>query len=166
MKDIVRIQSITLGYSDSEDRVWVRLILQDDIEARLWLTRRLMLRLAEGLVDMLMQATIKKTNAMSPELELPMARAKLAAEFTDAQSTLTNTPAPPPPESKASIATGICHSVDISSSETYWSLTWRSTGTPNYLLDLDRGAVIRLVSGMVRQADTAGWDFPQSVKLI
>lgn len=159
----ITVRSITTGYSDSEDRLWARLVLDNDEEARLWLTRRLTLRLCKGVVDLLIDRLAKESNLDIDELKNAIAKARLGAELDQAQSRLGETPAPPPPEASTPIATGICHSIDITPSKGDWRFVFKAAGTPGYLLPIHQEGVVRLVAGLLKQSEANGWDVPASV---
>ena len=166
MSDPLKIQTFTIGYSDSEDRVWVRVILVDHTEARLWLTRRLVQRVVETTADLLIKTLPKETDLSIPGLGNAISMAKLAADFAKAKENPSDAPAPPPPETRmaASLPVGLCQSLDITPAEKVWSFIWRTPGSPGYLLMIDRCAVMRLTAGLLTQAQTAGWNLPEAIE--
>ena len=159
----ITVRSITTGYSDSEDRLWARLVLDNGEEARLWLTRRLTLRLCKGVVDLLIDRRAKESNLDIDELKNSIAKARLGAELDQAQSRLGETPAPPPPEPNTPVATGICHSIDITPTKGDWRFVFKAANTPGYLLPINQEGVVRLVAGLLKQSEANGWDVPASV---
>lgn len=156
------IQSITTGYSDSEDRIWARMVLQDG-ETRLWLTRRLVMRFCESVLGLLIKAEKKGESTSIEELREAIAKANIAAKIEQAKERLSDTPAPPPPDPDTKLSQGICHTIDITPDPHHWVIVWRSAGLPPCQLTLNQDAVIRLVTGLMKQANANSWNVPESV---
>jgi hypothetical protein len=157
-----RIQSITTGYSDSEDRIWARMVLHEG-EIRLWLTRRLVMRLCAGMLDLLIKAEKQEESSSIEVLRETIAKASIAAKIEQAKGRLSDTPAPPPPDPDVKLSSGICHSIDITPGANDWVFIWKSAGLPPCQLALNKDGVTRLVTGLIQQANANGWDVPESV---
>lgn len=155
-----------MGYSDSEDRIWVRMVLVDQTEARLWLTRRLVQVVCNGMADLLLKTRPKEKELPIPELSDTISKAKLAADFVKAKENPSDAQPPPPPTQPvpSHLPTGVCHRVDIQPSEKVWSFIWMVAGTPGYLLTLDRGAAMRLTAGLLQQAKVCSWNLPDDIE--
>ncbi len=158
----LQIQSITTGYSDSEDRIWARMVLTQG-EMRLWLTRRLVMRLCEGVLDLLIKSEKKEESTSIGELRDTIAKASVAAKIEQAKSRLNETPAPPPPDPETKLSSGICHSIDITPGASDWVFVWKSAGLSPCQLALNKDGVTRLVTGLIQQANANGWNVPESV---
>lgn len=136
--------SITIGYSDSEDRLWVRLS-GEGAEAMLWMTRRLVAGLLRSGFDML-------------------GGGKASGELTDrhreaieAAREQPRTEAPPRASASTQVQQlGLLHSVDISVDPNRMALTFRGNGSPAGFAS-ERVQAHRLLQAFWdRQAD-AGW---------
>lgn len=158
------VQTITMGYSDSEDRLWIRVVLNDKNEARFWLTRRLLIRVCGAIADILAKTYAKENEHELRELGELLSHTKLAAEFEHAKSTLLDTEAPPLSETPSPYPVGICHSVDITPGKPRWSVVWKVASTPGFLLQLDGPALMKMVAGFMEQAKRNGWDFPKDIE--
>lgn len=136
--------SITIGYSDSEDRLWVRLS-SEDAEAMLWMTRRLVAGLLRSGFDML--------GGGKASAELVDKHHELVA----AASEQPRTEAPPRASASTQVQQlGLLHSVDISVDAKRMSLTFHGSGGPAGFAS-ERVQSHRLLQAFWdRQAD-AGW---------
>ena len=56
------ITNITFGYADSEDRLWARLIMTDQSETTIWLTRALCQAVCNGFGQLL-----EKNTSLNPD---------------------------------------------------------------------------------------------------
>jgi hypothetical protein len=141
-------------------------VLVDQTEARLWLTRRLVLVVANGMADLLVKTRPKEKELPIPQLSDTISKAKLAADFAKAKENPSDAPAPPPPQAPvpSNLPVGVCQSLDISPGDKVWSFVWRVPGTPGYLLTLDRGAAMRLTAGLLAQAKNVGWNLPEDIE--
>lgn len=162
MNPPVLIQSITTGYSDSEDRIWARMVLQEG-ETRLWLTRRLVLKLCASVLDLLIKNEARQETASVEGVQETIAKASLAAKLEQVKEHLHATPAPPPPTPTARVERGICHSIDITPGPNDWIFIWKSPGLTPCQLVLNKEGVTRLVTGLIQQANANGWNVPESV---
>jgi hypothetical protein len=144
------IQSITFGYSDSEDRLWVRCVLQGGGESRFWLTRRLALALIKGVTD-------KLADTLSP-VPVPMDKALRLALEHQAGFEKPSDPAPPAPRSssKAASEMSLCTRIDLTPGNKSWRIVWIAGGQP-LTLNMAREAVHRMLAGLISRAQQAGW---------
>ena len=142
--DTVWYPSITIGYSDSEDRLWVRLSAEG-AEAMLWMTRRLVAGLLRSGFDML------GGGKASGEL------AHRHREVIAAASEQPRTEAPPRAANSTPVQQlGLLQSVDISVDPTRMTLAFRGNGQPAGFA-CDHLQAHRLLQAFCdRQAD-AGW---------
>jgi hypothetical protein len=164
------ICTFTMGYSDGEDRVWVRAVLAPPREAQLWLTRALTLKIAQGVADLLVKTAPPPTENAIPELAGTIQKAKLAAEYQQAKANPSDREAPPPPDPSSVVQApgGLCSSVDIRPGQDAsqpWVFVWKTPSFPaGYLLSLPRPSVLKLTAGLVQQAQIAGWSFPAEIE--
>jgi len=136
--------SITIGYSDSEDRLWVRLS-SESAEAMLWMTRRLVAGLLRSGFDML--------GGGKASAELVGRHHEVMA----AASEQPRTEAPPRATGSTQVQQlGLLHSVDIAVDANRMALTFRGSGGPAGFA-CDHVHAHRLLQAFSdRQAD-AGW---------
>jgi hypothetical protein len=136
--------SITIGYSDSEDRLWVRLSA-DGAEAMLWMTRRLVAGLLRSGFDMLGGG--KATAALTERHHEVMAEA----------SEEPRTKAPPRAAGNATVQQlGLLHSVDISVDANRMSLAFRGNGQPAGFA-CDKVQAHKLLQALWDRQSGAGW---------
>ena len=156
-----RARSITFGYSDTEDRIWVRMLLENKTDVNFWINRRLCKAIYEAMVGLLM----KPIKVEGRELSDKSLERHLKAEFYEL-SRSTFDPAPPPPEKKDSEGQeaqkpnwlGLCHTVSITSGP-QWLMSFKNKGT-DYQLALDRRSMIKVFVGLLKTCDRSGWDLP------
>lgn len=164
------ISTFTMGYSDGEDRVWVRAVLAPPREAQLWLTRALTLKIAQGVSDLLVKTAPPVAENAIPQLAGTIQKAKLAADYQQAKANPSDREAPPPPEPGKTVQApgGLCSSVDIHPGQDpsqAWLFVWKVPGVPaGYALSLPRQSVLKLTAGLVKQAQIAGWNFPVEIE--
>jgi hypothetical protein len=150
--------NITFGYADSEDRLWARLLLTDQAEAKLWLTRKLCLGICQGICDMLE----KYTYINGQKLEGAPLEKQLRTEYFEAsRSTWDPTPPPPQPNNSTPSATNpiisLCHTAHIDAGST-WQLRFLSPHYPELRLPLDRYLTLKIFLAITQQAHKAGWN--------
>lgn len=155
---IKQVHNITFGYSDSEDRIWVRLILQEGGEARLWLTRRLCIALCRGIIQLIEKYTFKEGRTLiGDELNV-----HLRNEFYET-SRSTWDPTPPPPAQKKqspesnNYSTALCHQVSIDGGS-QWALRFSATQNLDYQLALDRKLTQKILVALLKQSQAIAWD--------
>ncbi len=165
------VSTFTMGYSDGEDRIWVRLVLTPPREARLWLTRQMTLNLAKGLAGLIVKHREPPAASQSviPELAGAMSKAHLSADFQAAKANPSDREAPPPPDPKVAVFApgGLCPSVDLTPPKEKgapWQFIWRVPGSSGYLLSLPEASVLKLTAGLLNQANLAGWNFPPEIE--
>lgn len=163
---IKRSHSITFGYSDTEDRIWVRMLLEGDAEVYFWINRRLCKAIYNAMADLL----IKNKVIDGQELASKALEQHLKAEFYEL-SRSTFDPAPPPPKSDTSKTeqtaqkwVGLCHSVSITSGAR-WLMSFSTKGT-DYQLGVDRRSMIKVFVGLLKTCAKAAWDIPKTHKWI
>ena len=149
--------NITFGYSDSEDRIWLRLLLTEGGEARLWLTRRLCIGICNGVAGMIEKYT--------PASEQESVETYLKKEFYEA-SRSTFDPTPPPPSKETSNETlspsmGLCRTAYIDAGDV-WRLRLVGPQQIEYVLPLDRTLTQKVLVALFKQAHIAGWSIPST----
>lgn len=145
------IQSITFGYSDSEDRLWVRCVLQGGGESRFWLTRRLALALIKGITTKLAETL--------PPVPVPMDKALRLAQEYQAGVEKPSEPAPPAPGPTSKVAgeMSLCTRIDLTPGSQKWRIVWVAAGQEPLTLNMPREAVHRMLAGLITRAQHAGW---------
>lgn len=152
---MVQVNNITFGYSDSEDRLWVRLQLNNGKETNLWLTRRLTSALCQAITQMIEKNTLENTASLSTEA----LNKELRREFFEiSQSTWDPTPAAPTPDQISSNhITGLCHTIQIDSGDN-WQIRLLGPGQQIYVLPIDRHLIQKLLLAIIKQAELAQWE--------
>lgn len=148
---------LTLGYSDSEDRLW--LIFTDD-GSQLWLTRRMTLVLLQHLAE---RMTISCPGA-APDLSLKP-EIRVALEF-EAAHEADHDPLPQESQQQGNKAdTQAQGSVHVISSITLKmgsSQVQLITNAPGYqrTLCMSRAEAHRMLGALARRSQSAGWNMP------
>ena len=149
--------NITFGYSDSEDRMWLRLLLVEGGEAKMWLTRRLCQGLCNGIAKLIEQHTSVNNEKLSGD---NLAQ-HLKTEFYET-SRSTWDPAPPPATKEVVTAPmGLCHTIYIDSGEN-WCIRFADPGKLEYALPMDRHLIQKTLLALYKQAQQAGWNISTS----
>lgn len=153
------ITNITLGYADSEDRLWARLILANGKETRIWLTRRMTLGLANGLADLL-EKTDGPDQQINPEKILNSDDQKhLNNELMSALNEKADeTPEPPAPNTIEMFGSGLCHTINITPGNP-WLIVFEAPGQ-GFALPAERKIIFKLMHAFRSQADQAEWSPP------
>lgn len=153
-----RVANITFGYSDSEDRIWVRILLTNDSEAKFWLTRRLCESLINALAKLLEEHSPLKNVFSKNELTT-----LLHQEYQDINAN-SDTPPPPPKNLPHQMAPlGICHTIDITPGNP-WLFVWNISNNKQYALLSDRPMCLRLLRTIQTQSERAKWCICSSIK--
>jgi len=162
--------SITFGYSSTEDRIWVRLLLISKSEVRFWISRRLSKAVYDGMAGLLTKSKVidgKELDQLALELHLK-------AEFFEL-SLSTFDPAPPPPVinkgyddeiqvPKSAEFIGLCHSITLTSGDK-WLMRF-NTNKIDYQLALERRSMLKVFIGLLKTSANAGWDIPNTYSWI
>ncbi len=155
----MQAQTVTFGYSDSEDRIWARLVLDSSQEVRFWMTRRLL----QNLINSLAQLLEQQTQHAQPELNSSQVQQYLKTECFEA-SRATWDPDPPPPTTPnqdASINPSIemCLEINIQIDQS-WHFRFSGTRQKNICLSLTRDQVPKFLIALITQEKNAGWEIP------
>jgi hypothetical protein len=152
------MSNITLGYSDSEDRVW--LLLRED-GLQMWLTRRLAAALLGRLVQLMEEQcpggsavvnSLPAATRLALEHEAALEMAQEEAERkTESETALAETPV-------ANVVSQVVQSVDISVSSERVLLTWHAPGIA-VPMNVNRVDGHKLMRAIAHRTRFAGWDF-------
>jgi len=136
--------SITIGYSDSEDRLWVRLS-SEGAEATLWMTRHLLAGVLHKGFDLLGGG--KASAALADR------HYEVIAQASDEP----RTEAPPRATGSTPVQQlGLLHSVDISVDQNRMTLAFRGSGKPAGFT-CDRVQAHKLLQAFWDRQHGAGW---------
>jgi len=149
-----KISNITFGYSDSEDRMWLRLLLTEGGEAKMWLTRRLCQGLCNGIANVIEQHTVVDNEKLTGDT---LAQ-HLKTEFYETTRS-TWDPAPPPGKKEdITIPMGLCHTIYIDSTGSTWCIRLVGPNHVEYALMTDRRLIQKTLLAIYKQAQQAGWN--------
>lgn len=145
--------SMTVGYSDSEDRVWVRLV-GEQAEQRVWLTRRS--------VTALLDALAKKLEASLAELDsiLQMeASQRLAIEQDEAAGAMNGRAPGPAPKTDAYqvVDCGLCTVFDVQSSDERWVVHLHTVSGQPLVFNGNRLQMHQFLKSLLNRQREAGW---------
>lgn len=150
-----QITNITFGYADSEDRLWARLILSDQTEERLWLTRALCQACCNAVSQLL-----KDTCEILPhETKLFLTPTqKLQLELSLVRESPTD-PSPEQPRSNQMVKSpSLCHTIKITPG-TYWQILFIGNSCGEFVLLMDRQQVFKFLLGLHEQGQhVARWN--------
>ena len=147
--------NITFGYSDSEDRLWIRLVLSDQSEARFWLTRRL----TENLCQAIAGVIEKNTQAQHPNLSEQEVNQYLRKEFFEVTQS-TWDPTPPPPQATHNEtplpAMQLCQTINIDFGS-HWQLRFSGARGPEYTLVIEPIQASKFLLALLKQSQMGHW---------
>jgi len=149
------INNITFGYADSEDRMWLRLLLAEGGEARMWLTRRLCEGLCNGIAKLIEQHTVINNEKLSGE---NLAQ-HLKTEFYETTRNTWDSAPPPAKKEQAMAPMGLCHTMYIDSGEN-WCIRLVGPSKIEYALPMDRHLIKKILLALHKQAQQARWNIP------
>jgi len=161
-------ETITLGYSDSEDRMWIRLTRRDS-EAMLWVTRRLVAGLLPAAFKVLVRnAPLDDSQQAAgggdavPTANESMARSvSRHREIVKAAAAQKPTPAPARPSAdKPAIQLGMLSTIDIKTHRDGIALVFRGSGDP-VGFRCGRDQAHRLLQAFWDRQKGVGWGIPQ-----
>lgn len=148
-----KIANITFGYSDSEDRIWVRANLKDHPDVIFWITRRLAENFCNGLGDMLEKKS--PLHSIYPKESLP---SFIKDEFIHAtQSTAEPITQPPRKPDSQIKQLGTCQTIKITPGKN-WVITWTVPQHEPYHLPATRKTCFKLVNIMYRLCLGVHWN--------
>ena len=151
----MQAQTITFGYSDSEDRLWIRLVLVDQSEARFWLTRRLTENLCQAMAGLIEQ----NTQAQHPSLSTQEVNQYLRKEFFEVTHS-TWDPTPPPPQATQNNTPTptmqLCQTINIDLGLT-WQLRFSGTRGPEYTLGIEPNQAPKFLLALLKQSQIGHW---------
>ncbi len=153
------IRVITFGYSDSEDRLWLRLVIQDHADVQYWMTRRFLLRWISSMSECLFD-TVQTGSFPAPFKPEDC----VALEFIEARNNREPEAPPPPPEEDGengpTLNRGLLNTIKINAARGGTSVIFSAMDSASYRLDLDRIASYHLLNGLIVQVDIAQWNRP------
>jgi len=137
---------ITFGYSDSEDRLWVRLTAEDS-NATFWLSRRLVSRFLPDVYGGLIGDQSKEAACQEHE----QAVAELRAQGGDSS--------PPSPKLEGLLSLGLISTIRFSQNEGSYSMIFEGNGD-SAGFRCDRKAVHRVLEALWSRQRAVGWGLP------
>lgn len=149
---------ISLGYSDSEDRVWIR---TDSSDTLWWLTRRLALRLIARWAEVLQRSLQAPAGGSTGESEEEAAARRseaLRREHVEVMAVAQSGKVPPVsrPAPGAELANTLLASVEISGGPRGLRLVLHSPGRSE-TLRMSRGEAHRLLHSLHARCSRSGW---------
>ena len=154
---------ITLAYSETEDRVWLRSQGQ-----MLWLTRRILLRFLSASGKLLEQSVPggEVPNALPPSHRIQIDHEEALAESPEGTAALQHGKESPPSADEAQ-AVPVVHTIHITPSPSIWVVTLQSTDV-EMQVRLNRRDFHRLLGAMSMAAQRGEWlacDMPGWMRL-
>ena len=153
------ITNITFGYADSEDRLWARLIMTDQSETTIWLTRSLCQAVCNGLGQVLEKNTVLGGDTPASEDAI---QKYIKTEFFEAKTT-TWSPTPEPPKADSPSPTDLglgrlCHTIQITPGDT-WQLRFLLPQARPMVMALLRPQVHKILAALLLQGQRAQWNW-------
>lgn len=145
--------SLTVGYSDSEDRVWVRLV-GENAEQRVWLTRRCVLALIQTLASALETSLVELDSILQME-----SSQRLAMEQDEAAGAMDGqAPAPAPRSKDYQIAEGgLCTVFDVQMQAERWVVRLHTVSGQPLVFDGNRLQMHQLLKSLLNRQREADW---------
>lgn len=145
--------TVTFGYADSEDRMWLRLLLVDGGEAKMWLTRRMCESLCNSIAKLIEGHTLVNDEKLSGDTLTQ----HLKTEFYE--TTISTWDPSPPPAKNETNATpmSLCHSISIDAGDN-WCIRFSGVNNVEYALPMDRRLIQKTLLAIYKQAQQAGWN--------
>jgi hypothetical protein len=157
--DPVIITNITFGYADSEDRLWARLIMTDQSETTIWITRSLCQSLCNGLGRLIEKNTVLGSKEITSDEAI---KKYVKKEFFEAKTT-TWSANPEPPKSDIPTPTDLgsgrlCHTIQITPGDT-WQLRFLLPQARPMVMPLQRPHVLKVLAALLLQGQRGGWNW-------
>jgi hypothetical protein len=146
--------SLTVGYSDSEDRVWVRWV-SDQLEQRIWLTRRV---IADLVLDMSRRLELSLVT-IGPLL--PISKAELLAfEQGEAGEALAATSVfqADPTFKRSVIEGGLCTIFEVTAQSEQWVIHFYAVSGPPLVFIGNRIQAHQLLKSLLNRQREASWN--------
>lgn len=145
--------SLTVGYSDSEDRVWVRLV-GENAEQRVWLTRRCVLALIQTLASALETSLAELGSILQME-----AAQRLGMELDEAAAAMGSAAPEPAPKSKDYYVadSGLCTVFDLDTQSAQWVMRLHTVCGKPLVFDGSRLQMHQLLKSLLNRQREAGW---------
>ncbi len=156
---IINSSTVTLGYSDTEDRLWIRILNKDGTDKKMWLTRNLCEKICICLVS-----NLEKT--LSPNSEKNSKPSKNMAKIlaTEHQVALEEATKKKPNDSveavkpKYNSPIRLCSSVNIQFGKA-WKLQFFCAEEANsFEIKTDRKNIHQILSAIIKQCAQANWN--------
>ena len=155
MTNSLTIRSLSMGYLQSEDRLWVRLVLADDTQRQIWVTRYLTEKLIQGLAELL-QASYQQVPLPFPidrETGLKFEHEEATQLKADASAGQTGKDLQKPADDE-----GLCLNIEIKKiADFQWQLTWNTAQKKAYTMQPNRIEMHQLLQSLLRQQQRANW---------
>lgn len=149
------INSITFGYSASEDRISLQLTLENHTIVRLWLTRRLCQKLCKSLPELLE----KEIYPEGQKITNPnTANNYLRKEFFEITQSLWDQPSTSKNNLNKPILSQLCNSIEIKSGKS-WEMIFKSN-EDRYQLKTSRQQSLKILLAFIKKMKHAHWDVP------
>lgn len=145
--------SLTVGYSDSEDRVWVRLV-GEYAEQRVWLTRRTVWALINALSDRL-EASLAELDSI---VQIEAAQ-RLVMEQTEAAGFMNAESAGPRTSSEKYqvLDNGLCTVFDLEGHDERWVVRLHSANAHPLVFNGNRLQMHQLLKSLLNRQREAEW---------
>lgn len=149
-------RSLTVGYSDSEDRVWFRLVCEN-AEQRVWLTRRCVLALIETLASALETSLVELDSILQMESDQRLAMEQ--EEASDAMGGQAPSPAPRSKDYQISEG-GLCTVFELELLSERWVVRLHTVSGQPLVFDGNRLQMHQLLKSMLNRQREADWRLP------
>lgn len=144
--------SLTVGYSDSEDRIWVRLV-GENAEQRAWLTRRGVLALIQKLANQLETSLAQVDSILQIDSEQ-----RLAMEQDEAADLMGGSAPVPPPKSEYQVVdSGLCTVFDLEIQQERWAVCLHTVSGRPLVFDGNRLQMHQFLKSLLNRQREAGW---------
>ena len=150
------MSTLTIGYSDSEDRLWLRIIDKDSNEGRIWLTR--------GMTQNLINEFARQLEFDAPDinvLDKIEPKLRLQVDLSVSKETFENVSPPPPSKSLEVIQVdgGLCVAVNFSKNTSgIWMVIWKGINSKVFTTPLSRKDMFLLLDSLSQRQEACCWE--------
>lgn len=149
------IRSLSMGYLQTEDRLWLRLSLTNNTSRQIWLTRYLTEKMIQGLADMLQKSyqDVPLPFALDRETALKFEHEEATQLKTEANVGQGAVELQKKPKDE-----GVCSTIEFKKiADFQWQVTWNTLQNSAYTMQPNRIEMHQLLQSLLRQQRLVNW---------
>ena len=146
---MLKVKNITIGYSDSEDRLWFKLTLFDEKDVQIWITRQLAKNICKELTRLLKFHSKEKLTYSDLDIKKEIFEMNNAIWDKSSSKSLN--------ENNKSLL-GLCKNIEIILFNNNWKIVMRVSHEQKFFFITSRINIIKLFIAIIQQIKFANWD--------